>query len=367
MQTVTPAFLNALRGPHKMLVTVERSTSAAGPWTALKYSVSAGSVSIDRGDVRRTLTLTIVGWTSNQAALADISPYYTFIRVKRGVQLPTGPELVPLGIFRVYDVKAVFNSMEITAYSQEVDVRDRRLVQPWVRAAVTTGTISAEMTLLLNDAVPGATFSFGAGTSNPNMGDISIERDRLKGMQDLAQAAGGEFHTTALGAFTVSVPAKITGTPVWTINAGKDGVLVSYTRSYSRGRVYNAVIVSNETSSSDPADVPIRVLVADMVVGSPTYWNGPFGKVPRFYTSNFITTRTQAINAGQSILSKDRGLNAGLDFEAVPNPALDVNDVVKVVFNDGTSENHVIDTIKIGLGSDSTISATTRVSTTEAG
>lgn len=343
-----------------MLVAVERSASPAGPWTALKYEVSAGSVSLDRGDIRRTLDMTIVGWTSTTAALADVSPYNTFVRVRRGVMLNNGPELVNLGIFRVYEAKATYNSLQITGYSQEVDFRDRRLPSAWFRAAASTGTISAEMTLLMADAVTGASVTFGSGLQNPNMGDVSVERDRLDGLQNLADAAGGFFYAGADGGFRVDKPALITDTPVWDVDAGPNGVLVSYTRSYSRESVYNGVVVSNETSSSSTSTAPVRVLVADMNTSSPTYWLGSFGKVPRFYTSQFIYDRTQALAVGASLLAKEVGLNAGLDFSFVPNPALDVNDVVRVKFNDGATENHVIDTLKIGLGADSSVSATSR-------
>jgi hypothetical protein len=349
-----------------MALSVERSASPLGPWTALKYAVSDGSVSIDRGDVRRTLSMTVVGWSSPQEALADLSPYATFVRVRRGIVLPGGDEMVDLGVFRIYDAKANLNSLEVTGFSQEVDLRDQRLTAPVTRASGTTGTISEEMELLIAAAIPDATLTFGPGTYDPNMGEVYVERDRLKALQDFAASAGGEFYATTSGAsFAVTVPSTILDPPVWIVDAGPTGVLVSYTRSYTRGKVYNGVVVSNETSSSDPLVEPIRVLVVDLDQGSPTYWYGPFGQVPRFYTSGFIYTRAQAIAAGTSILSKESGLAAGLDFEAVPNPALDVDDVVQVVFSDRTSEIHVIDSVKIGLGASSTVSATTRVNTVE--
>ena len=124
MQIVSTEFLAAIRGPHRIVVSVESSTSPHGPWSALSYSVSEGSVSIDRGDIRRTLSLTLVGWSDPDEALDTVSPYSTFIRVRRGIVLPSGPEYVNLGVFRVYEAKVVLNSMEITGYSQEVDLRD---------------------------------------------------------------------------------------------------------------------------------------------------------------------------------------------------------------------------------------------------
>ena len=68
-------------------------------------------------------------------------------------------------------------------------VLDRLVPQGTERTEVTN-----EMALIIDDAEVDATFALGVGCQNPNMGDISIERDRLKGLQDLAQAAGGERH-----------------------------------------------------------------------------------------------------------------------------------------------------------------------------
>lgn len=366
MQTVSAAFLAALRGAHRMVVTVEKATSPTGPWTSIPYEVSSGKVTSDRSaDARRSLDLTLVGWTDTTAALAAVSPYTTYLRVRRGITLATGNELVTLGCFRVYDAKVTSNSIQVTGYSYEVDLRDRRLTSPWYRNAATTGNLQAEMELIAANAISGATVTFGAGTANPNMGDILVERDRLKGLQDLAQAAGGEFYATAAGQFAVDVPATVTDTPAWSVDSGPEGVLISYTKSYSRGRVYNGVVVSNETANMDTSTLPVRVIVYDNDPASPTYWFGGFGKVPKFYTSEFIVNRAQALTAGASMLSKDRGLFAGIDLDAVPNPALEVNDVVEVVFKDGTSENHVIDTLSISLGADGAMSATSRTSTVE--
>jgi hypothetical protein len=187
----------------------------------------------------------------------------------------------------------------------------------------------------------------------------------MEAIQELVSAAGGEFSCDQIGRFRIRPPASVEDTPVWSVDSGSNGVLVEYSKTFSREGVYNGVVVSNTNpgnvmSTSTTTVAPIVVLVVDSVATSPTRWGGPFGKVPRFYTSSFISTRAQALSAGRAILAREKGLNSSIDFGAITNPALDVDDVVTVTYPDGTSEAHLIDSLEIGLTPESGMMAATR-------
>lgn len=370
MYAVSDTFLAMLRGPHRIAVKVQVASSQSGPWTDVTGRVSAGSVTIDRGaDTRRSLSMSIAGFFTPTEPATMLDPYGKFLKVSRGIYLPGGTvEYVPLGIFRIYETTIDKDSVEITAYSREVDLRDSRFPLPY---QVTTATsLHTTITNVIQNAISGATVNFASGLSNPTVQRALFEKDRMEALDELVYATGGELSCDVDGNFVIRPPADPSDPPVWTVDAGRTGVLVEYTKTFSREGVYNGVVVSNAnpanpmTTATNTA-APIVVLVVDSDTSSPTYWGGPFGKIPRFYTSSFISTRAQALSAGRAILAKEKGLSTKIDFSAIANPALDVDDVVEVVYPDGSSENHLIDQLTIGLTPEGGMTAATRGIQTE--
>lgn len=368
MYPVSDEFLAMIRGPHRLAVKIEVSDSPTGPWSNITGSVSSGNVSIDRtSDTRRTLNLSVAGFTNPLGPTDELDPYGTFIKASRGIYLASGlPEYVPLGIFRVYSVVVDKDSVEVTGYSQEIDIKDSRFYVPWeVVESASPPSLYSTLEDIIVDAVPTATLSFDSSLSNPNIQRAIFEKDRMEAVKQLVTAAGGELSCDQTGVFVVRPPADVTDTPVWTVDAGKYGVLIEYSKTFSRQGVYNGVVVSNAdvggaVVSGTNTPPPIRVIVIDSDTSSPTYWGGPFGKVPRFYASSFIASTAQALSAGRAILLREKGLKASIDFGFVANPALDVDDVVTVVYPDGTSEPQLIDRLSISLTPEGGMSGSTR-------
>jgi hypothetical protein len=108
---------------------------------------------------------------------------------------------------------------------------------------------------------------------------------------------------------------------------------------------------------------PVRAVAFDAQESSPTFFGGPFGRVPRFYSSPFITTATQAQNAAQNLLRRTLGASYDVGLSAVPNPALKPFDPVRVIYNDYNREMHVIQRVTIPLSVTAAMSAATRQST----
>lgn len=144
--------------------------------------------------------------------------------------------------------------------------------------------------------------------------------------------------------------------PVYQVASGRDGVLIEISRSLTRQGVYNAVVVNGETPSDLP---PVQAIVYDDNPASPTYWNGPFGHVPRFYYSSFITTDAAATSAGESLLQQAIGLPYNVDFQSIVNPALEPYDPIRITAPDRT-DIHVIDSITIPLTAQRAMSGSTR-------
>src|SRR5690606_3912663 len=147
--------------------------------------------------------------------------------------------------------------------------------------------------------------------------------------------------------------------PVWDVTHGRDGVLVSMARELSRDGVYNAVGARGEGADTE---VPIQAVVVDSDPRSPTYWHGPFGKVPRFYSSPLITDVAQAASAAASLLRKSLGLPYGVSFGTIVNPALEPFDPIRVTYP-GRVERHIVETLTIPLTAGAAMTGTTREQT----
>jgi uncharacterized protein DUF5047 len=156
--------------------------------------------------------------------------------------------------------------------------------------------------------------------------------------------------------FTAPSPAALTfagaasAYPVWQIDAGDAGVLVDANESLDRTGVYNGVLVTGQPTAVTAA---FAVLVTDADPLSPTRWGGPFGHVLRIEASTSIQNATQAQTAGQVMLNDGLGLTRSLVLTSAPNPALEAGDTVLVLFADGRSETHLLDVVRLDLGTGS--------------
>ena len=63
---------------------------------------------------------------------------------------------------------------------------------------------------------------------------------------------------------------------------------------------------------------------------SPTYLFGAYGGVARFYSSPHIRTQAQADRVADAQLADHLGATRTINFNTVPNPALDAGDCVTV-------------------------------------
>lgn len=136
--------------------------------------------------------------------------------------------------------------------------------------------------------------------------------------------------------------------------------MVQADRSLSRDGVYNALVVSGEGADQL---TPVHAVAVNAQESSPTFFGGSFGRVPRFYASSFITTQSQAENAAVNLLRQSLGAPYDVGLSAVPNPAVRPYDVLRVVYNDGTREVHIVDRVTIPFDVSSPITISTRQST----
>jgi len=174
-----------------------------------------------------------------------------------------------------------------------------------------------------------------------------LEEDRLKFLQDLTSSYGKVMFFDYAGRLQIRDAPDPAKASVYTVNHGAYGVLISMARSRSRNGVYNGVVATGEAAGELP---PVRGVALDLEPTSPTYWNGTFGKVPKFFSSTFLSDDAQAYNAARAMLLKATGLPYTVDLGMVPNPALEAGDVVTVTYSDRDNpETHIVDRINYAL------------------
>jgi hypothetical protein len=367
MRPVSAAFGRAVRGSHRMIArarvctTYQTGTDPAGTDIPIKD----GDVHLDStADIRSTLDMTTDGtrmWPSSASSL--LAPYGNEIYVERGIDFGNGTrEWVSQGYFRLYSPeqdKAPNGPIRIAGKDRMSAIIDARLTAPVQYAS--TVTYGSVLDGLVGEVLPEVTIEWDdatdAATTNRS---LIAEEDRYAFLHDLVTSLGKVMYFDYRGVLVVADPPSATD-PVFEVTHGRDGVLIEMSRQLSREGVYNAVIATGEAADTDN---PARGVAVDDNPNSPTWWNGRFGKVPRFYSSPFITTNAQAKTAASSLLRKSLGLPYSVDFGMVPNPALEPLDPVLVRYSDhDAAEVHVIESLTVPLAPNAAMTASTREQT----
>jgi hypothetical protein len=331
VRPVSTAFLAALRGSHSapaQAFVVAAGQTGAEP-TGTEIPILSGDVQADAtAAIRATLALTTHGEFPEQAS-ADLAPYGNEIFVRRGVAFGGGRvEWVSLGYYRIQSVEQDDEPdapIRIAAQDRMAGIVEARLIAP--RQFSPTALYGDVVDELVTEVYPWASVEWDDLTDGDALGRTLIaEEDRWQFLDDLVTSRGKIWYWDHRGVLVIRT-APDPDEPVWEVNAGTDGVLTAVSRDLSRDGVYNAVVASGEALDTTE---PPRAVAVDDNPDSPTYWNGAFGKVPRFYSSPFITTTGQAQSAANALLRAKLGLPYRVGFQAIVNPALEPWDPVAV-------------------------------------
>lgn len=365
MRPVSDDFLRALRGSHRMFarayVIRDYQTGTDPGGSAVEIPIFQGTVSFDaQADIRASVDILTDGHgTFPTTTDSLIAPYGNELFIERGIELPSGVrEVVSLGYYRIYNVEqasAPRGSIRVQGYDRMSGIIDARLLTPISFQAGTT--LGAIFDTLILEVYPGAQIEY----DDPEfplreLASVQVaEEERFEFLQKIVRSFGKIMYWDYRGVLVVRTPPDL-NQQVWEVNAGENGVLVGLSRTRNREGVYNAVVALGESVNETP---PVRGIAYDNNRTSPTYFFGRFGKVPRFFSSSFITTEEQATNAAVSILQQSIGLPQSINFSSVPNPALEPLDPV-MIFDLDEQSIHVIETISIGLEATDVMTATTR-------
>lgn len=349
MYPVSERFLDTIVESHDPVTEIVLFR-ADGKVETLPFT--GGTVTVDRGQqCRRTCSVTIADTSLIPRTAADkLSVYGARLRISRGVDYGGGQrELVPLGIFRLDEIGGDVDDGPVTlaGKSLEVVVGDDKFVAPY-RA---TGTAVTAVTALIQRSIPDAVIIAGSGVVDAAIGPrtFDVEGDPWAAVQEIAAAIGAEVYADADGIFTIAVlPDLLTASVAWTVSAGEGGAYIQASRAMTADGIHNGILARGENAESGVA--PVQSLVVDTDPDSPTYWDGPFGHRPGFYSSSTLITTGQCTAAATLKLRAAQAPSASADISSLPNPALEPGDVIRVVYPDGTKELHQVHSFGIDLG-----------------
>ncbi|CUW31794.1 DUF5047 domain-containing protein [Streptomyces reticuli] len=346
MYPVSDRFLARLAESHHVATEVQLLLTD-GRVVDLEHT--GGSVTVDRSQaIRRTCTVTVADPSLIPRTPSDqLATYGARLLVSRGVDYGDGSsELVPLGVFRLDSVDGDVNDGPVTLHGKglEAVVADDKLTAPYKA----TGTVVGAVTALIQRSIPTADIVSLITDTPIGSRTFDVEADPWAGAQEIAAAAGAEVYANADGTFVIStLPDLTTATPVWAVEATEGGVYIAGSRAMSSDGVYNGVLARGENTADNAP--PVSYLATDSDPNSPTYWGGPFGRRPLFYSSSTLTTVNACAAAANLKLAAAKAPNASGDFSSLPNPALEPGDVIRVTHPDGTRELHQVASFSVPL------------------
>jgi len=336
MWPVTDAFKAALTQSHEKAQRVE--VLQGGEVKAVLAVVVDGSVKVARGDaIRRSVDLTLVDETGDltpRTARDLLAPRGTELRVWRGIVLPGGPELVPLGTFRISKPSVSLRKgglvVSVRGYDRMKAIQRARFWTPYTIASNTN--VASAIQSLATSRMANLSFNLAATVRTTPLLVFAKGDDPAKALIDLADSAGQELFFDPMGVLTTrQVVDPATQPPVWTYIAGEEAILLDAEKSLDEEYTYNGVIVEGEN-----AQITVRAEAWDTNSASPTYYDpanptaSTYGPVPYFQTSSFFTAQAQAQATADARLLLVKGMLERVRFSAVVNPAHDVGDVVRV-------------------------------------
>lgn len=369
-------FEFAIASSHVVVSRVDLISSSGDVTTVFPVR---GSVTIDaRRAVRRSASLTFVDYDGTlvpRVASDPLSPYDGTMRIYRGVQHPNGVrEYVPLGLFNITDVMVRVGESGVVIQVEAEDRARISLDKRWAQIrrpdpsqnigevlSVLVGTEGFYNGVTQNIAATSLTMPatyrilFGQSTEQSPWEDITI----------LAQAAGFEVYFDVDGTFVAAPhPDLASGVNVVaTYESGPTSTLLGAERRLTTEGLINRVTIKAEGSAvpKNPDNSLPQGFAEDTDLNSPTNTT-LLGVRELEISSPIISSSSNAAAVARLLLPQYLGLP--ISFAVIPDPRLDVRDVVRVIDERiGVNTNVVIDTINIPLGPEGAMQVTGRAAT----
>jgi hypothetical protein len=206
---------------------------------------------------------------------------------------------------------------------------------------------SAQFDFASTQMVAPATLTFGANAQNNPLADV----------QQCAAFCGMELFMDWRGIYVLQpLPDPSIQPSVFTFSDKQRPVMTRVMRKLTRSESFNYIVVSGESSATNPDGtpiVPVSASAADNDPRSPTYYLGTGGKRVKRFVSKLVTSTGDALTMAQGYLLKLKGAGETVEISAVQNPALVEGDIYTVDRQAaGLNANYLLDSFQINFGVD---------------
>jgi hypothetical protein len=355
--SVSAKWARALTTSHGLVSKV--NALYGGSLVAEGIPFVSGSVKVDRGsETRRSLSLTVADPRQFPRTETDLFGVYgQQLYVERGIQYLDGStESVPLGTFVITNVSGDVHTGPLSIEAAGLEILLKRALFGSATSTKGISNAAAFISAQILDTIPTAGFVDRSSSGGQVLATKTWDAgtDKWAALTEVALSVGAELFCDAYGTFVLAdIPSVKDSNPtvVWDVSAGESGVMVSAEQSLSSDEVYNRVTVVGENSEDNKPPVSATVSITDST--DPLRYGGPFGKVVKRVSSSLVTTNSQANAMALALLRKGRAPNRSVSVSAVPNPALDAGDWIRVDYGPGIlPELHLVNAFEVPLSSD---------------
>jgi hypothetical protein len=369
MESMTEKFQRALPRSHKVAQKVELLTQYGNVDLTAEGITAGGRVEVSSTETRRTMQLNFVDnegiWLPFQVN-DPLTPAGNEIRLYRGIDFQDGtsPELIPIGTFRFVQVDVPAPKVMLNGFDRSYAVKGNPVSETFT-IPKGTNVVAAIESILLR-VYPTSIFQLERTLPDldetTNLMVVEIEADAWSIMQDLAANVGHDLYFNPKGELVMrSVPDPSTAIPDFEFddssedNMGMSGISLSWDASDVVNRVVaigenpdNTTIYRGEAKDTDP--------------GSPTQYDGPFGRKTLIIRDEKIGSQAQAEQRARAELIKRLGIPQSLTIPSLVHPALEAGDVLRVTSNKlgGLTQVVIADSFPVPLRANESMTIETR-------
>lgn len=323
MWAVSDQFLQALKAPHEIRTTLTVTPPGGSP---LEVGIKSGTLRVESGSrIRRKGSLVLVGDSSVYETVAAPGAIFT---IQHGLKMGNITELVPAFVGEATSPAQDFGggTIGLSLADNAQWLSRTRFVTPYAPTAVTTRV--AAITAVVTAARPG-TVVVNESTDTGTIGSAQVwSEGPLDVVADLTRDGGTEAFFRADGTFLIRNMATTLSAPVWEAKAGEGGTLLSAERTRDSDRMFNTVVVRPAAADGSQTWPQQTAQVTD--ANHPLH-PSKIGTVPYFWSSPTTKTAAAALVAANRILDRVLGVTETLSLGSITNPALEANDVIRVI------------------------------------
>lgn len=387
MQNVSERFLIACQESSTRLSVVDLYFNRSSVPVITDLPVVSGTITIDSTAAQRTsgtLTLSstdLIAITNT----ATLEPYGVEVGVRCGVMYADGTlEFVQMGVFLITDI--TYNEEEGDNPTITFTDRSQWIAEQSSKTGIedysTKSTFFAIQDLMTKSVfvnVSSVSDRIDPGGVAPNTLALVIDHEHLDDIvipggspmdggsfwddiQILATSLGAEIFFSEDGVNVIlqkapDITYQTAADADVVVDVGVRGTLITSATGLSRQGAYNAVQMTGALPANAASTAtPPTVFVCDTDPASLTYYDqtggtqGPFGRVVLQTSSDTIVGIPALTAAATALLKKGLGLTKTLGFTMLPNPAMQVGDVVAVNHLNGTTDVAMITSLSMDLG-----------------